>query len=105
MESVHGWAAGRGRAIEPYGTDLAPRLVELARARLPQWSGRIEHANAIDYRPADGRRFTFVHVLPDAVPAHRRLDLIRHLRTLVEPGGRLLISHYGQAASTAWLDV
>ncbi|MCO8269447.1 methyltransferase domain-containing protein [Actinoplanes sp. TRM 88003] len=101
MESIHAWAAERGRTIEPYGIDLAPRLVGLARARLPHWSDRIEHANAIDYRPQNGRRFTFVHVLPEAVPARRRPDLFRHLLTLVEPGGRLLISRYGDSPTTS----
>ncbi|GAB1510770.1 class I SAM-dependent methyltransferase [Actinophytocola sp. KF-1] len=94
MESVREWAAERGLVIEPYGIDLAPRLVDLARQRLPRWADRIEVGNAIDWEPADGRRFTFVHVLLDAVPRHRRPDLVRHALTLVEPGGRLLVSHY-----------
>lgn len=92
MESVREWAAERGLAIEPYGVDLAPGLVDLARRRLPRWADRIEVGNAIDYAP--GRRFTFVHVLLDAVPRRRRADLVRHALTLVEPGGRLLVSHY-----------
>jgi hypothetical protein len=95
MESVREWAAERGYQIEPYGVDLAPGLVALARSRLPHWADRIETGNAIDYRPADGRRFTFVHLLLDAVPVARRTDLLHHaLDTLVEPGGRLLVSHY-----------
>ena len=128
MESVREWAAERGLAIEPYGVDLAPGLVDLARRRLPRWADRIEVGNAIDYAP--GRRFTFVHVLLDAVPRRRRADLVRHALTLVEPGGRLLVSHYlggttdrtagehlrdlgfpvagtaeAKGATTAWLDV
>ena len=100
MESVHEWAAERGLAIEPYGVDLAPRLAALARQRLPRWADRIEVGNAIDYLPAGGRRFTFVHVLFDAVPVRRRADLIRHaLTTLVEPGGRLLASQYQSGPS------
>jgi 2-polyprenyl-3-methyl-5-hydroxy-6-metoxy-1,4-benzoquinol methylase len=95
MESVREWAAERGYQIEPYGVDLAPGLVALARSRLPHWADRIETGNAIDYQPADGRQFTFVHLLLDAVPVARRADLLRHaLNTLVEPGGRLLVSHY-----------
>jgi hypothetical protein len=90
MESVVAWA---DHHIEPYGVELAPGLVALARARLPHWADRIEVGNAIDYRPE--RRFTFVHVLLDLVPTARRGDLVRHaLTTLVEPGGRLLVSHY-----------
>jgi 2-polyprenyl-3-methyl-5-hydroxy-6-metoxy-1,4-benzoquinol methylase len=93
MESVHQWAAERGFAIEPYGVDIAPGLVELARTRLPQWADRIQVGNAIDYRP--DCRFTFVHVLLDCVPVRRRADMVNHLlHDVVEPGGRLLVSHY-----------
>lgn len=97
MESVHEWAAERGFAIEPYGVDLAPGLVDLARRRLPRWADRIEVGNAIEYDP--GRLFTFVHVLLDAVPRARRADLVRHTFTLVAPGGRLLVSHYKGGAT------
>jgi 2-polyprenyl-3-methyl-5-hydroxy-6-metoxy-1,4-benzoquinol methylase len=49
MESVTRWCAERGLRIEPYGLDLAPGLVALARQRLPQWAGRIWAGNAIDW--------------------------------------------------------
>lgn len=97
MESVREWAAERGFAIEPYGVDLAPGLVDLARRRLPRWADRIEVGNAIEYVP--GRLFTFVHVLLDAVPRARRADLVRHTFTLVAPGGRLLVSNYTGGAT------
>jgi hypothetical protein len=41
MESVVEWADHR---IEPYGLDIAPRLVELARERLPHWADRSRSA-------------------------------------------------------------
>lgn len=105
MESVHGWAAERGLRIEPYGVDLGARLVAEARRRLPRWAGRFDVGNAIDYVPAGGRRFTFVHVLLELVPAARRGDLLRHaLDTLVEPGGRLLVSKYAPAGGTDHAD-
>jgi hypothetical protein len=94
MESVRAWAAERGRSMEPYGIDIAPGLVGLARQRLPHWADRIETGNALDWQPADGRHFTFVHVLADCVPRARLGDLVRHTLTLVEPGGRLLVSVY-----------
>ncbi|MFC7545503.1 class I SAM-dependent methyltransferase [Plantactinospora sp. GCM10030261] len=94
MESVREWAAERGHTLEPYGVDLAPGLVELARSRLPHWADRIAVGNAIDWRPAHGRLFAFVHLLLDLVPARRRADLVRHGLSLVEPDGRLLVSVY-----------
>ena len=105
MESVHTWSAERGLAIEPYGVDIGPGLVALARRRLPQWADRIEVGNAIDYVPSDGRRFTFVHALLDCVPKRRRGDLVRHaLDHLVEPGGRLLASEYSGPRSRGYLE-
>ncbi|MFF3562992.1 class I SAM-dependent methyltransferase [Streptomyces sp. NPDC002574] len=102
MESVRTWAAERGRAIEPYGLDIAPGLVELARRRLPRWADRIAVGNALDWRPDGGRRFTFVHVLADCVPPARLGGLLRRLLAeLVEPGGRLLVSAYQPAGGEA----
>jgi 2-polyprenyl-3-methyl-5-hydroxy-6-metoxy-1,4-benzoquinol methylase len=37
MESVAGWGAARGFEIEPYGLDIAPTLVALARRLIPRW--------------------------------------------------------------------
>lgn len=96
MESVVTWCAERGVLVDPYGLDLAPGVVELARRRLPQWADRIWAGNAIDWVPPDGLRFDYVHVLLDCVPTHRRGDLIRHhLTSTVRQGGRLLVSDYG----------
>jgi SAM-dependent methyltransferase len=100
MESVVAWCAERGLHVEPFGVDLAAGLVKLARQRLPQWADRIWQGNAIDWIPPDGRRFDYVHVLPDCVPARRRGDLIgHHLARTVRPGGRLLVSEYGADAA------
>lgn len=94
MESVHAWAAERGVTLEPYGVDLSPALVALARRRLPRWADRIAVGNALTWRPADGRRFRYVHLLLDLVPAHRCADLLAHAASLLMPQGRLLVSHY-----------
>lgn len=103
MESVAAWCAEQCLTIEPYGIDLAPGLVELARRRLPHWADRIWLGNAIDWLPPAGQRFDYVHLLLDCVPPQRRADLIRHhLASTVQPGtGRLLVSNYAAAAATA----
>jgi SAM-dependent methyltransferase len=102
MESVAAWAAEAGHRIEPYGVDLAPGLVAEARRRLPHWADRIEVGNALDWTPAGGRRFTFVHVLVDCVPPGLFPDVVRHARDrLVAPGGRLLVSVYQPVGGTA----
>jgi hypothetical protein len=107
MESITAWCAERGLAIEPYGVDLGPDLVALARRRLPQWADRIWIGNAIDRASPDGQRFDYVHLLLDCVPAVRRADMVRHhlARTLRAGTGRMLVSEYGanpaQGALTA----
>lgn len=102
MESVAVWAAEDGRTVQPYGVDLSAGLVAEARRRLPHWAERIAEGNALDWTPADGRRFDFVHVLADCVPAGRFPEVVRHARDrLVAPGGRLLVSVYQPAGATA----
>jgi SAM-dependent methyltransferase len=77
MESVRGWAAERGHAIEPFGLDIAPELAALARRRLPRWRDRIWLGNALDWCPP--RAFTLVRTGLDCVPPARRGDMLRHL--------------------------
>ena len=90
MESVVAWSAAKGVALEPYGLDIAPELVELARMRLPEWAERIFLGNALGWEPP--RRFTFVRTGLDYVPARRRRELLaRLLDRVVEPGGRLIV--------------
>lgn len=94
MESVAGWCDERGLQVEPYGVDIAPGLVELARARLPQWADRIWAGNAVDWMPPGGLRFDYVHILLDCVPQRRAAGLVRHhlAHTVRQGSGRLLVS-------------
>ena len=95
MESVQEWCADKGVKVEPYGIDLAPGLVALARSRLPRWAERFWVGNAISWVHPEGMTFDYVHTLLDCVPRARRADLVaHHLETLVRPGGRLLVSSY-----------
>lgn len=95
MDSIARWAAARGIRLEPYGIDVAPRLVELARNRLPAWADRIWLADAVLWSHPQAMHFDFVHVLLDVVRPHRRSELIGHLLDdVVAAGGRLIVSHY-----------
>jgi trans-aconitate methyltransferase len=87
--------------IEPYGVDISARLVDLARERLPQWHDRFWVGNAMDWIPPNGQRFTYVHALFDFWPAQRWPGAIAHVLSLVEPGGRLLMSQYGAGSAAA----
>lgn len=95
LESLVRWTPHR---IEPYGVDLAPGLVELARRRLPQWADRIFLGNALSWEPP--LRFDFVHTELVYVPADRQRAFVeRLLAGVVAPGGRLILCGYGSPRS------
>jgi SAM-dependent methyltransferase len=96
LETVTTWAGADGHRIEPYGLDISARLAAMARSRLPAWADRIFVGNAMTWRPP--RRFDFVRTELEYVPDARRPEyLVRLLRDVVAPGGRLIVCAYGSA--------
>jgi hypothetical protein len=77
MECLREWAAQDGCALEPYGLDISPELVDLARRRLPHWTDRIWVGNALTWTPP--HRFDYVRTSLDYVPRPRRGEYIAHL--------------------------
>jgi SAM-dependent methyltransferase len=99
MECAVAWLAEAGHRVEPYGLDILPELVDLARRRLPQWADRIVCGNPMDWTPA--RPFDFVRTGLEYVPARLRPELVRHfLATTVAPGGRLIIGAHAELATS-----
>jgi SAM-dependent methyltransferase len=95
LESIVRWSEHR---IEPYGLDFSPRLVELARSRLPRWHDRIFLGDALEWEPP--RRFDFVRTELVYAPEGRRRELLeRLLERAVAPGGRLIVCGYGSPRS------
>jgi SAM-dependent methyltransferase len=95
LESVVRWSEHR---LEPYGLDFSPRLVALARARLPDLADRIFLGDALEWEPP--RRFDFVRSELVYAPEERRPELVeRLLDRLVAPGGRLIVCGYGSPRS------
>ncbi len=91
LESIVRWSKHR---VEPYGLDFAPKLVELARLRLPQWTDRLFLGEALSWEPP--RRFDFVRTeLCYVIPACERELVKRLLERIVAPGGSLLVCSYG----------
>lgn len=96
MESVVAWTAEDGHVIEPFGLDISPRLAELARTRLPQWSDRIFTGNALTWLPPF--TFDFVRTETVYVPQHlRRRYVERLLADVVAPHGCLIVCSYGSS--------
>ncbi len=95
MESLVGWGAEDGKAVEPYGVEISARLADLARHRLPQWTDRIWTGNAMTWDPP--RRFDVVRTGLDYVPPRRRADFVRRLvEEVVAPGGRLVVGVFNE---------
>ena len=91
MESAKRWGANRNLNIEPYGLDIVPELVNLARSRLPHWADRIQVGNIRSWEPANDR-FDFVLIRPEYAPATRRVELVRHvLNRVLKAHGRLIV--------------
>jgi len=90
MESAQRWGARRSLHIEPYGLDIVPEFVDLARHRLPHWADRIQVGNIRSWEPME--RFDFVLIRPEYAPSARRVEMVRHvLNRVVQNGGRLIV--------------
>ncbi len=88
VECLPRWTA---HAIDPYGLDIAPELVELAGRRLPAWAGRFFVGNALHWKPP--QRFTFVRTGLEYVPRHRRRRLVEHLLSFCD---RLIVGVFNE---------
>jgi SAM-dependent methyltransferase len=94
LECLVDWCAARGHTIEPFGVDILPSMVDLARARLPRWADRIVVGDARTWKPA--RRFDFVRTELVYAPVGEQRALVDHLlAAVVAPGGRLIVCSYG----------
>ncbi len=80
--------AERDVLVEPYGVDISPRIVALARHRLPRWADRIHAADVTAWSPP--RHFDVIQAGLDEVPLPRRRELVERLLSFLSPGGRLV---------------
>jgi len=93
LECCLRWTAERGIHLLPYGVDISPRLVELAKQRLPEVADHFFVANAFLWIPP--LRFDFVRTELLYVPAEYEKAYVEHLlRNYLTPGGRLLVANY-----------
>jgi SAM-dependent methyltransferase len=91
MECVRRWSPHR---VEPYGLDFSPRLVALARSRLPRWADRIFLGDALEWESP--RRFDFVRTELVYAPEDRQCELVERLLGFSR---RLIVCGYGSGRS------
>lgn len=90
---VMAWAAERGFTVVPHGVDLGPKLIDLARARLPEFGDNFWVADAWTWEP--DRQWTYVYSLLDLSPPELWCQWLQRLMAWVEPEGRLIVGSYG----------
>ncbi len=94
LECLVSWGRERDLTLIPYGIDLNPRLVELAKKRLPTFKGHFFVADAWGWIPE--KPFKYVYTLSHCVPDSYLEDYLEHLIThVVAPGGKLIVGDYG----------
>jgi SAM-dependent methyltransferase len=94
LECLVEWGRERSLEITPHGLDLGPRLIELARRRIPEHAANMHVGNAWDWVPP--RRYRYVYSVHDCVPeAFLERYVARLLADVAEPGGRLIVGAYG----------
>ena len=80
--------------VEPYGLDISPELVALARRRLPEYADRIYLGNALTWDAP--RTFTYVRTGLEYVPPMRRRELVERLLGI---GERVVIGVFNEHES------
>ena len=94
LESLMAWASERGIVLTPFGLDHGARLVELARNRLPRYTGNFYVGNAWEWQPP--RQYRYVYSVHDCVPEHFLGAYAKQLlEVVVAPRGVLILGAYG----------
>jgi SAM-dependent methyltransferase len=93
LECCMRWVAERELGIVPFGLDLSPKLLALARARLPQYADNFFEGNSYYWIPS--QKFDYVSTALVYVPAEYERVYVEHLlQHCVKPGGHLLIVNF-----------
>lgn len=93
LECLLAWTRLKGIEITLYGLDMSAPLIELAKARLPQYREHLFVGNALDWHPP--MRFDYVRASIEYVPLNMRRDFLRRLQDeFVSEHGTLLIAQY-----------
>ncbi|MEM7029470.1 MAG: class I SAM-dependent methyltransferase [Chloroflexota bacterium] len=98
LECCLRWTAERDIHIVPYGLDFSEKLVELAKARLPQFEDHFYVGNALYWKPPQA--FDFVRTGLEYVPGDYEKQYISFLlKHHVKVNGKLLIAHGGEGSA------
>ena len=104
-------AAERNPELTALGLELQPEVAELATANIAEWNlgSRvvIETGDVLLRTPKPVFDIATLHQNIYYFPVDRRIDVLRHVRGFLKPGGRLLLTTYcrGRGLGAALLDL
>ena len=85
------WAQERKIKLTPFGIDLDEKLIAECRARFPEFKKNFIVADRFEFKPK--RKFTFICAFFNFRNRMTEIYLKRYL-TMLEPGGRLILTRY-----------
>ncbi len=89
-------ACGRNPRLKAVGLELLPEVGAFARKNIHDWQLDdrviIEIGNILDYQTSQKFDLITLHNNIYYFPEHKQVDLARHLKTFLKPGGRLVIT-------------
>lgn len=93
------WGGERGLKLTPHGLDQGSGLIELAKARLPEYADNFHVGNAWDWIPQ--RKYRYVYMLYDCLPPDYLAEgLNRLLERVITLKGRLIVGAYGSKSDS-----
>jgi SAM-dependent methyltransferase len=103
LESITTWTS---YSITPFGIDISPRLIELAKTRLPQFSANFQIGSAPAWTTPVN--FDYVRTELDYILVDNQEKYINKvLNSYVAPNGKLLLTEYRtkkDSSKTPWIN-
>jgi SAM-dependent methyltransferase len=91
IESLDCWMRNTDVRVQFYGLEISKKLYDLAVRRLPEFSSRLFHGNALYWKPPFRFDYVYTMILPD-LPSELHREFLRHLfEDCLAPGGKLIL--------------
>jgi hypothetical protein len=91
IESLDKWMQNTDVAVQFYGLELSKGLFDLAVQRLPAFSARLFHGNALYWKPPFRFDYVYTMILSD-IPRELHKEFLCNLfENYVKPGGKLIL--------------
>jgi SAM-dependent methyltransferase len=90
LECASRWTQERGITVRPYGLDISPKLIDLAKARLPEYKSCLFAGNSFVWLPPE--KMDFVNTMSGLYPRQYEDDYIHFVvQNHLKDEGKLLV--------------